>query len=146
MAFAGAGLGASPGATGLVPGDGGVREVRQIRNLSDLDAQLTWPEERHTIGYILQFGGSRFYYEPGSHLDMLYDAGLRALGPAHYGPGTYASGTDSSGGIGEKTELCWKLGEKSLFWTPPIFAISVFGKPWTISTVRSGPAITIAGH
>jgi membrane dipeptidase len=27
-------------------------------------------------------------------------AGLRAIGPAHYGPGTYAHGTDADGGIG----------------------------------------------
>ena len=36
------------------------------------------------------------------HLEMAYETGLRALGPAHYGPGTYAHGTDSSGGIGKK--------------------------------------------
>lgn len=77
-------------------------EIRQIRNLSDLDAQLKqWPEERHTIGYILSLEGADSIVSL-DHLDMLYDAGLRALGPAHYGPGTYAFGTDSSGGIGEK--------------------------------------------
>ncbi len=36
------------------------------------------------------------------HLDIMYEKGLRAIGPAHYGPGTYAFGTDSTGGIGVK--------------------------------------------
>ena len=36
------------------------------------------------------------------HLEIAYDYGLRAIGPAHYGPGTYAHGTDSNGGIGIK--------------------------------------------
>ena len=42
------------------------------------------------------------------HLERMYNMGLRAIGPAHYGPGTYAYGTDSSGGIGEKGKLLLK--------------------------------------
>ena len=42
----------------------------------------------------------------------LYDQGLRAIGPAHYGPGTYAFGTGSSGGIGKKGKELLKEIEK----------------------------------
>jgi membrane dipeptidase len=33
------------------------------------------------------------------HLQRAYEAGLRALGPAHYGPGRYAPGTGAEGGL-----------------------------------------------
>ena len=46
------------------------------------------------------------------HLERMYNKGLRAIGPAHYGPGTYAYGTDSSGGIGEKGKLLLKKIEE----------------------------------
>lgn len=36
------------------------------------------------------------------HLDVAYQSGLRAIGPAHYGPGTYAQGTGATGGIGQR--------------------------------------------
>ncbi|MDG2124199.1 MAG: membrane dipeptidase, partial [Verrucomicrobiales bacterium] len=35
------------------------------------------------------------------HLEALYEAGLRAVGPAHYGAGIYANGTDGAGGLNE---------------------------------------------
>ncbi|PHN03969.1 dipeptidase [Flavilitoribacter nigricans] len=77
-------------------------ELVQIRDLEGLERQLTeWPEHRHTIGYVLSLEGADSIVSL-EHLDMMYESGLRALGPAHYGPGTYAFGTDSTGGIGEK--------------------------------------------
>ncbi len=36
------------------------------------------------------------------HLHRLHAAGLRVVGPAHYGPGRYAFGTDSDGPLGER--------------------------------------------
>lgn len=87
-------------------------EIKQITNLDDLESHLTnWPEDRHTIGYILSLEGADSIVSL-EHLDMLYEAGLRALGPAHYGPGTYAFGTDSSGGIGEKGRALLEAMEK----------------------------------
>lgn len=35
-----------------------------------------------------------------AHLDLAYNYGLRAIGPAHFGPGTYATGTGLNGGLG----------------------------------------------
>ena len=45
------------------------------------------------------------------HLELLYNNGLRAIGPAHYGPGTYAFGTDSQGGIGDQGKVLLKKME-----------------------------------
>lgn len=77
-------------------------ELVQITDLTGLEKQLVeWPTHQHAIGYILSLEGADSIVSL-EHLDRLYEAGLRALGPAHYGPGTYAFGTDASGGIGEK--------------------------------------------
>jgi membrane dipeptidase len=77
-------------------------ELIQITDLDGLEKQLEeWPQHRHTIGYILSLEGADSIVSL-EHLDRLHEAGLRALGPAHYGPGTYAFGTDSSGSMGEK--------------------------------------------
>jgi membrane dipeptidase len=46
-----------------------------------------------------------------SYVEKSFEAGLRAIGPAHYGPGTYAFGTDSSGGLSRKgKELLMEMG------------------------------------
>lgn len=77
-------------------------ELVQITDLAGLEKQLVeWPTHQHAIGYILSLEGADSIVSL-EHLDRLYESGLRALGPAHYGPGTYAFGTDASGGIGEK--------------------------------------------
>jgi membrane dipeptidase len=56
-------------------------------------------EEQRPIGYVLSLEGADSILSP-AHLQRAHDAGLRALGPAHYGPGTYAHGTHSEGGLG----------------------------------------------
>lgn len=87
-------------------------ELIQIRDLDGLEKQIReWPQHQYRIGYILSLEGADSIVSL-EHLDILYDAGLRALGPAHYGPGTYAYGTDSSGGIGEKGRTLLKKMEK----------------------------------
>ena len=48
------------------------------------------------IGYILSLEGADSIVTP-DYLQLAYDNGLRAVGPAHYGPGRYANGTDSAG-------------------------------------------------
>lgn len=81
-----------------------IGQLRSITNLEELDAQLElWknPEPDSPIGYILSLEGADSIVSM-SHLEEAYEAGLRAIGPAHYGPGTYAHGTNSVGGIGSK--------------------------------------------
>ena len=53
------------------------------------------------VGYILSLEGADSIVTL-AHLERAYNAGLRAIGPAHYGPGTYAQGTDAEGGITSK--------------------------------------------
>ena len=48
------------------------------------------------IGYVLSLEGADSIITIG-HLERSYAAGLRAVGPAHYGPGVYAHGTDATG-------------------------------------------------
>lgn len=79
-------------------------ELVPIVDRSTLDAHVArWQEAlaagvdtgRLPIGYILSLEGADSVVTLG-HLERSYEAGLRALGPAHYGPGRYAHGTDAS--------------------------------------------------
>ena len=78
-------------------------ELRMIRNRSELARHLTaWNAGTdRAIGFLLTLEGADSIVTM-DHLDRLFERGLRAVGPAHYGPGTYAYGTDSDGGIGQK--------------------------------------------
>ncbi|HXB43937.1 MAG TPA: membrane dipeptidase, partial [Puia sp.] len=78
-----------------------VGEMVQINNLSSLDNHLKYWEDGHnkekkSVGYILSLEGADSIIGM-EHLELAYQYGLRALGPAHYGPGRYANGTDSTG-------------------------------------------------
>ncbi|MHA8058564.1 dipeptidase [Aquirufa nivalisilvae] len=79
-------------------------ELSPIRNWSELQAHLTYwnnsQEPKKKIGYILSLEGADSIITV-DHLDIAYNYGLRALGPAHYGPGRYAQGTNATGGLGE---------------------------------------------
>lgn len=77
-------------------------ELVRITDRATLDAQLArWAAGGSgvPIGYILSLEGADSLVTL-SHLERACAAGLRAVGPAHYGPGVYAHGTDASGGIG----------------------------------------------
>lgn len=74
-----------------------------IRNRQELAAsQRTWssgtPPADAPIGYVLSLEGADSLVTP-KHLERLYAAGLRALGPAHYGAGRYSPGTHAEGGL-----------------------------------------------
>ena len=93
------------------------KELFQIKTAKQLAEHLkTWQDNRlnTTIGYILSLEGADSIVSM-NHLEIMYQKGLRAIGPAHYGPGTYAFGTDSSGGIGKKGKtLLRKIQELNL--------------------------------
>lgn len=80
-------------------------ELTQITSWEELNSHLDYwkstNDQKKTIGYILSLEGADSIVSL-DYLEKSYEAGLRAIGPAHYGPGTYAFGTDSSGGIGQK--------------------------------------------
>jgi len=81
-------------------------ELVQIHDLSSLYHHTRiWLEGNDVpfkpIGYILSLEGADSIVNL-HYLEKSYTAGLRAVGPAHYGPGTYARGTDATGRLGSK--------------------------------------------
>lgn len=75
-------------------------EMRMIRNLAALDEHLAGWTSNSAIGFILSLEGADSFVTP-DYLDVAFEYGLRAVGPAHYGPGRYANGTDSSGRLND---------------------------------------------
>jgi membrane dipeptidase len=84
--------------------------MRQIRCAKDLDAHLLdWPEvaeaapagRQPPVGFILSLEGADSLVSL-SHLERAWAAGLRAIGPAHYGPGVYAQGTSTTGPFSQR--------------------------------------------
>ena len=89
-------------------------EMIQITDKNSLIKHLEkWNNNsiKKRIGYILSLEGADSIINL-DYLYNLYDQGLRAIGPAHYGPGTYAFGTGSIGGIGIKGKELLKEIEK----------------------------------
>ena len=80
-------------------------ELVQLTSVEAIDAHLArWQQEpRDTlpIGYVLSLEGADSLVSL-RHLERAYAAGLRAIGPAHYGPGVYAQGTNAIGRLNEK--------------------------------------------
>jgi len=82
-------------------------ELVSIRTRGDLERQAAiWnlpiaTSGKQPIGYVLSLEGADSLITL-KHLERAYAAGLRAVGPAHYGPGVYAQGTDASGGLGQR--------------------------------------------
>ena len=95
-------------------------EMVQIRDLVGLEKHIelwcgesktgemslrgTWQlrgSDNKPIGYILSLEGADSLITI-DHVEVAYNYGLRAIGPAHYGPGRYAQGTDATGHMGEK--------------------------------------------
>ena len=90
------------------------KELVQINSKSRLKKHLNqWKSNPIStpLGYVLSLEGADSIISM-DHLERMYNMGLRAIGPAHYGPGIYAYGTDSSGGIGKKGKLLLKKIEE----------------------------------
>jgi membrane dipeptidase len=79
-------------------------EMVQITNAHSLKEHLAlWNDgasnAQKPVGYILSLEGADSLVSL-EHLEIAWNYGLRALGPAHYGPGRYANGTDATGKMG----------------------------------------------
>ncbi len=78
-------------------------ELTPVTSRATLDAHLAaWSAGSVApppIGYVLSLEGADSIVSM-AHLERSWEAGLRAVGPAHYGPGVYAQGTDATGGLG----------------------------------------------
>ncbi len=79
--------------------------LRFIKDWPTLDAHLeAWQRKesgREPLGFILSMEGADPVLSP-DQVQEWYDAGLRIIGPAHYGPSPYARGHDMVGGLFEK--------------------------------------------
>lgn len=77
-------------------------QMVQVADFPTLQQQVElWEREPSPdlpIAYILSLEGADSILTP-KHLERAYAAGLRALGPVHYGPGRYGHGTHSTGGL-----------------------------------------------
>ena len=78
--------------------------LRRLRTSAELHAHWeAWQREPETtpLGIILSMEGADPVVTP-EQLNSWWDAGLRAIGPAHYGRGHYAYGTATDGPLGER--------------------------------------------
>ncbi len=77
-------------------------EMKMITNIDELNAHVSlWMNDSNKqkpIGYILSLEGADSIVTT-DYLERVYEYGLRAIGPAHYGPGRYANGTDATGNL-----------------------------------------------
>ncbi len=58
------------------------------------------PQDVLPIGFVLSLEGADSLVNL-DYLQRMHKAGLRVVGPAHYGPGRYAFGTNSDGSLGD---------------------------------------------
>lgn len=80
--------------------------LREVANKETLDRHVAeWgassSDSKPPLGYILSMEGSSGVIHPGQ-IEEYYKAGLRILGPSHYGPNEYCYGTGSEGGLKER--------------------------------------------
>jgi membrane dipeptidase len=77
-------------------------QLRWIKNRDELDTHVrAWlgPETASLpLGFILSMEGADPVLAPES-VESWWEAGLRIIGPAHYGPSPYAHGTGTEGGL-----------------------------------------------
>jgi membrane dipeptidase len=115
---------------------GHLRELSDRESLQHHVAEWRKSPDRSPIGFILSMEGSWSVLSP-DHIAEWFAAGLRALGPAHYGPDFYCHGTGSDGGLKEDGPALLRemervgmildathLADKS-FWQ----ALEIFGGP-----------------
>jgi membrane dipeptidase len=90
-------------------------ELRALPDRETLDQHVAeWEADssgKLPIGFILSMEGSWSVLSP-SMISEWYEAGLRILGPAHYGPDYYCHGTGSPGGLKEEGPALLKAMDK----------------------------------
>lgn len=80
--------------------------LRQIKDAKGLETHVRqWKEDENSqtlpLGYILSMEGADCILRP-DQVQEWFDAGLRIVGPAHYGVSPYAHGTGTEGGLFER--------------------------------------------
>jgi membrane dipeptidase len=94
-------------------------EVRLIRNLAELNAHIrAWQQwetdttlSQPKVGLVISMESADPILVP-EQLPAWKEAGVRIIGPAHYGPGRYAGGTSTELGLGfEGKQLLREMAE-----------------------------------
>jgi membrane dipeptidase len=79
--------------------------VRLITDSAALDEHvhgwLNNEDADHPLGFIISMEGADAIVDP-EQVPHWFEAGLRIVGPSHYGPGPYSHGTGSPGGLTEQ--------------------------------------------
>jgi len=116
--------------------------ITSLHNQQDIDEHLAnWEADDsgvHPIGYILSMEGSWSVLSP----DMIEEwshAGLKILGPAHYGPDYYCHGTGSEGGLkAEGPALLKKMDEVGMLLDVTHLSDQSF---WEALDIYTGPVL-----
>lgn len=118
--------------------------LRHICDKSTLDAHIAdWEgdidgSKQPPIGFILSMEGSWSILAP-SQISEWYEAGLRILGPAHYGPDYYCHGTGSVGGLKEQgPELLREMDKVGMLLDVTHLSDQSF---WEALDIYSGPLL-----
>ncbi|MBE7471370.1 MAG: peptidase M19 [Anaerolineae bacterium] len=121
--------------------------IRIITNRVELDHHLgewtTWEadsqeSETPPLGFVISMESADPILSP-DELPEWWEAGLRVVGPAHYGPGRYAGGTSTELGL---TDLGLALLSK-MEWLGMILDLTHFSDPafWEALEAYEGPVL-----
>src|SRR5438045_2424418 len=90
-------------------------EMKMIKDIDTLEQHISLrmndTDNAKPLGYILSLEGADSLITL-RNLEIAYEYGLRALGPAHYGPGRYANGTDAAGHLNKQGKALLKEMEQ----------------------------------
>ncbi|MEZ6045380.1 MAG: membrane dipeptidase [Planctomycetaceae bacterium] len=116
--------------------------LRHIKSKEDLDSHIQeWeagPTETTPVGFLLSIEGAPCVLYP-EQVHEYYAAGLRLIGPAHYGEGPYCFGTGSEGGLKEGgAELLKEMNKAGIILDTTHLADQSF---WEAMDVYEGPVI-----
>jgi len=121
-------------------------EVRLITNRRDLDEHVgawqRWETDislpQPAIGIVISMESADPILTP-EQLPAWKEAGVRIIGPAHYGPGRYAGGTSTELGLGfEGKQLLRKMDELGILLDLTHFSDEAF---WEAMDAFSGPVL-----
>jgi membrane dipeptidase len=118
--------------------EGKCRIITDWRSLQKSYDEWTAPGSEPPFGFIISMEGADPILRPG-HVSEWFEAGLRIIGPAHYGPCVYAHGTASPGGlIGEGRELLKAMERAGMILDMTHLADEAF---WEAARIFDGPVL-----
>ena len=86
---------------------GDIKPVRNVRDLDEAVAVWSDPHDRTPIYHILSMESADPIVDPDD-VGFWWDAGLRVVGPAHFGHNTYIHGTGTVGGLKPPADALYK--------------------------------------